>query len=68
MDDIQRQDTKKAKKRRRRRDHGTGGIRLKNGSWHLQYAWIISARSSALLHFDRRSAADGHMLRTFSEV
>jgi hypothetical protein len=30
------QDTKKAQ-RRRRREHGTGNIRLKGKGWHLQY-------------------------------
>lgn len=36
--EVQAQDTKKARtKRRRRRDYGSGGVRLKNGAWHLQY-------------------------------
>jgi len=29
---------------------------------------MISARSSGLLHFDLKTAAEGHMLRTFSAV
>jgi integrase len=38
MDAGQAQHINKQKsKRRRRRDNGSGGVRLKNGAWHLQY-------------------------------